>query len=380
MSQLTYQDQRDLPAFEGGLYDTYSGADMASYSPGGNVKQVDKLTIGTPTAAVAQVERLTVDTAADGDAFTITVGQYYITGTSSGTDAGDQRDAILALMNANEDLLEDFTVAAQGAASIDVTAKNAGTPFTVTETVEATSAYSWANQTPNTIGTQFKLTIEGYELLYGAGSTVAETERDALLALLQADSRFDDLVDFGEESTNILTITAKTAGVPFTASYENENGAGQAGTGTMTYSTTTANQTGDPVPFGRALAESTTQAVATLPSATGFTFLGVSIHRAHYRNKDNSVSPPVTGEAQWQGNEAMPVLKRGRIWVKPETAVAPGDQVHVRHTQGAAAAETVGRFRASADGGDTDQITAGARWVSEAQADELAVLELNLPQ
>lgn len=378
MPQLEYVDQSALPAFEGGLYDT-GPSDKVSRTPGGNVKQLSTLTIGAaPTAAVAQVDTFTVDTAADGDAFVINVGEFEFTGTTSGTDATATALAISVIMNANEEFAALYS-AVPAVADIVVTALRPGTPFTTQETVDATSAHSWAQTTANTTGTQFKITIDGRELLYAAASTTIEDERDALLALLQADLVFAAEVVFAAVSTDAITIEALTAGNPHTVTFENEDGIGRAGTAaTITFVATTANVTGSPVPFGRGLARGTADNVATLPSVTSFVFEGISIARAMGRLKDSTVSPPVTSGAEYKGDSAMNVLRKGRIWVKPEQAVTVGSDVYIRHTQGLSALHTVGRFRTDADTAKADQLS-DARWITSASADGLAVLEINLP-
>lgn len=378
MPQTTYQDQSALPAFEGGLYDV-GPSDKVSRTPGGNIAQENTLTIGAaPTIAIAQIETLTVDTAADADAFTINIGEFEFTGTSVGTDADTQAAAIRTLLNLNEDFLALYSV---GGASADiiVTALRPGTPFTTQETVESTSAWSWAASTANTPGTQFKLIIDGRETLYAAASVVIETERDALLVILQADTVYAAIVTFAALSTDAITITANTAGAGFVVTFENEDGIGIAGvSATITFVASTVNVTGNPVPFGRGLARGTLPDVATLPSVTSFVFEGISIARAKGRLKDNTVSPPVTEDAKWLGSDSMNVLRRGRIWVRPEDAVTIASDVFIRHTQGLAPAETVGRFRTDADGSNADQLN-GARWLSNAGAGVLAVLEINIP-
>lgn len=70
------------------------------------------------------------------------------------------------------------------------------------------------------------------------------------------------------------------------------------------------------------------------------------------------------------------ILRRGRIWVRPEEAVTPVSEVHVRAV--AAGAETKGAFRATADGTDTIDITAFAKWRTSAEANELAELEIDM--
>ncbi len=384
MPQLTYDDQSVLPAFEGGLADS-GPSDKVSRTPGGNVAQESTLTIGAvTTAAVAQVETLTVDTAADADAFTINIGEFEFTGTSVGTDADTQATAIRALLSLNEDILALYSVGG-ATADIIVTALRPGTPFTTQETVAATSAYSWAATTANTDGTQFKFIIDGRELLYAAAGTVIETERDALLVLLQADAVFAAEVVFAALSTDAITITALVAGNPHTITFENEDGIGRAGvSATETFATGTANVTGNPIPFGRGLSRGASPDLTALPSVTGFVFEGISIARAMARPKDNTVSPPVTGQAEYKGSDPVNVLRKGRIYVVPEDAITIASSVFLRFSQGTNPLHTVGRFRSDADTARADEVGAVAsgavaRWLSNASAEALAILEINIP-
>lgn len=377
MSQLTYQDQADLLGFEGGLYDSGPN-DVVSRTPGGNVAQVYTISVTTVVEATAEVWTLTVDTAANADAFTLIIGGFEFTGTTAGTDAATQAAAIRTLLALNTDFTDIYTVGGTGA-DVTITGPD-GETFAVYETVEATSAWSWAYTTPAVIGTHFYLTVDGHVVHYAAQGTVAETESDAFLALIQADDYVSALVTAAEGTGAAITLTAVTAGVPFVVSFSNRNLGGTPGTGTIAGSATTANVTGNPVPFGRALAEGSSDNVAALPSVTGFVFAGVSVNRAKSRPRDNSASIPVTGDATWKASESMPVLRKGRIWVIPEDAVTKNTSgVYVRFTQGASANQTVGRFRGSADSGKTDQITSGARWLTSASAGQLALLEINLP-
>lgn len=378
--QTSYQDQKFLPALEGGLYDVAGIDDIVSMTPGNNVKQVSTLKLTTVIAAVAQVATLTVDTAADGDAYTLIIGGHTFTGTTSGTDDAAQAAAIRTQLGADANFAAQYTIGGAGA-DVVITAKRLGVPFGFYETVEATSAWSWALTTPATIGTQIKLTINGYEFVFPCDSTSEENERDSLLTALQADSQFTDVVDMAaddsEDPVFNITFTAKTAGTPFTLTFANETEDGEAGSGSVALEATTANVTGTPIPFGRAIASNTTEDQAVLPSATGFTWAGVSVNRATARKKDNTVSPPVTKEAEYDADEPVPVLRRHRIWVDPEDTPTVGGQVHIRHTAGVGAGQTVGRFRGATDAGKTDQVTAGARWLKVDSNSGLALLEFD---
>jgi len=376
MAQLTYVDQGATLALEGGLYDV-ALADKVSRTPGANVAQVDTIAVTTVIAAVAQVMTLTITTAADADVFTIKInGVVVATGTSSGTDKTVQRDAIEALLEANAYFIANFTSTDNGTDALDITALDAGTPFTMEETVTSSSAWDITEDTANTIGTWFRLTVDGHTVSLAAASTTEETESDLFLAAIVADTAISALVTAAEGTGAAITLTAVTAGTPFTATFTNTNAKGETGSGDVAKTTTTANVTGNPVPFGRGLARNATAGQAVLPSATSFTFEGVSINRAKALAKDSTGLGTAT--AQWDEAEAMSVLRKGRIWVIPEDAVTPESDVYIRHTASVTAGETPGRFRTDGDSATADQLS-NARWITSASAGALAVLEINTP-
>lgn len=70
------------------------------------------------------------------------------------------------------------------------------------------------------------------------------------------------------------------------------------------------------------------------------------------------------------------VLNKGRIYVKVEETVAPGDDVRVRVV--AAGAEVKGAFRKTADATDCVKINKFAKWIRGASAGGLAVLEIDM--
>lgn len=119
------------------------------------------------------------------------------------------------------------------------------------------------------------------------------------------------------------------------------------------------------VPFGRLVIQGTKDSQCKLPATTGFKPLGVTVH-SHAREIDAVTK-----------NDMVNVLRQGAVWVRPETVVAAGGAVYVRHTAGDAG-QTPGRFRADADTDKAD-LLAGARWRTSAGAGQLAILEINLP-
>jgi len=80
-------------------------------------------------------------------------------------------------------------------------------------------------------------------------------------------------------------------------------------------------------------------------------------------------------------NEEANILRKGTIWLRPELAVTPASGVFVRITANAGVGTALGAFTGTDDGGNTEDLSAVARWVtsSEGGADGgLAKLEINL--
>jgi len=116
-----------------------------------------------------------------------------------------------------------------------------------------------------------------------------------------------------------------------------------------------------------------------LPSATGFTFMGVTCH-THKQNTggDDGLGVLTTTEsAQYAIGDDITVLTRGLIVVYSESAVEPGDAVFLRHTANGAGTAP-GQFRIDADTANADQIT-NAKWATKITAAGLVVLQINLP-
>jgi len=78
----------------------------------------------------------------------------------------------------------------------------------------------------------------------------------------------------------------------------------------------------------------------------------------------------------WPVDRAMPVRRRGPVWVYAEGAVNPSLPVFVRFL--ATGNETLGRFRGSPDANDCGRLQA-ARWLDTTSGEGFARLDLNLP-
>lgn len=115
--------------------------------------------------------------------------------------------------------------------------------------------------------------------------------------------------------------------------------------------------------FGKAVTFGTNDNQCKALSAITNKVMGVVIHK-HVE------------EGVLAAKEAVSLLRKGRIYVKVEEAVSPGDAVFVRAV--AAGAEEAGSFRASADSTDCIDISANAEYLSSAEAGEFALVDINL--
>lgn len=123
--------------------------------------------------------------------------------------------------------------------------------------------------------------------------------------------------------------------------------------------------------FGRGVIRNAVEGEVANPSATGFVFEGIAV-------ATQIAKPNATGVAQYDAKTAIPVLRKGRIWVLAEQAVNPSSAVFLRHTANAGTTAP-GRFRADIDTAGADAIT-NARWLTTTTAaDQLALLEINIP-
>lgn len=123
------------------------------------------------------------------------------------------------------------------------------------------------------------------------------------------------------------------------------------------------------IKFGWGLQVETTGLVA-VPSAAGDQFHGIAIQK--HKAQQNSV-----GQAQYEIQEAIPVLRGGRIWVYSEQAVNPTLAVFLRHTT--TTTEIPGDFRVDLDTDKAFDISAYAKWISVTAIAGLAIVEINFP-
>lgn len=130
------------------------------------------------------------------------------------------------------------------------------------------------------------------------------------------------------------------------------------------------NEESASIPYGVMVAQGTAENQIANLSGTGDDFLGVTIHE--HTEIDSAGE---AAEIEADGGKAS-ILRKGRIWVVVEEAIALTNDVYFRHT--AAGAEVLGAFRTDADTADADQLT-NARWLTTTSGAGVALLEINLP-
>lgn len=134
----------------------------------------------------------------------------------------------------------------------------------------------------------------------------------------------------------------------------------------------TYNAFTDVIAFGSAVIRGTNYDDGLSPIATGGEFIGIAIREI----VDESVFD-VNGQVGVKVGQYFARLTKGVIAVPIETDIAIGDPVFFRHTDNN---PLLGKgFRNDDDGGNADEITAGAKWFKPGKAGGHAYLELNIP-
>lgn len=124
------------------------------------------------------------------------------------------------------------------------------------------------------------------------------------------------------------------------------------------------------IPFGVMLGAGTADDGAKLLAATSDNLIGISVFHHGYAA---GVEVGTTGP---KPDVSIAVLNVGRAYVLVEEAVTPSSAVRVRAV--AAGAELKGAFRTTADGTDTIDISAFARYMTSADAAGIAMVEIDM--
>ncbi|MDY0870554.1 flagellar hook-basal body complex protein [Dongia rigui] len=173
--------------------------------------------------AVSQVDTITLpsDGLAFGQSLTFTIGSNSVTVTApvGGYTQSTVGSALIAAINGNPGLSAQVTAGNLTATTFDVSADVGGTPFSLT------LGGSGSGQTdtvtiPNTglaAGDTISVTINGTLITYTAvGVETAQTARDGLIALINANVTVNAQVTASPGATNTLLINADAAQGTFT--------------------------------------------------------------------------------------------------------------------------------------------------------------------
>lgn len=132
--------------------------------------------------------------------------------------------------------------------------------------------------------------------------------------------------------------------------------------------------------FGLAALKGSGDADLALPAASGDVakVRGVTVH-------NQAIEQDSSGLAQYKQKSAVNVIHKGRVWVKVEEAVAPGDAVAIRYsnTYASGSGDGKGAFAKTAVTNEVAVFSDGsqgskAKWLTSASANGLALLEVAL--
>lgn len=107
---------------------------------------------------------------------------------------------------------------------------------------------------------------------------------------------------------------------------------------------------------------------ALAPDATTDKIAGILVRSHAYAQSDLGDTGVVPGGT-------LNVLRKGRVWVKPETAVVPGDRLYIRAVAGEG--EREGAVDNGADSSDMIESKNQGVFLTSADAGELAILEVD---
>ena len=151
------------------------------------------------------------------------------------------------------------------------------------------------------------------------------------------------------------------------------------------------NESSAVIPYGHAViidGSATSGLGAKLPAGASATdILGIAVDSNVFENGASTYTATPSnktadGRIGYPDKQMVNVLSKGVIFVYTTDAVALGDAVRVYHTDSASAASNggyKGRFAKDAEAGKSFLITAGARWLSAASAESIALLEIDIP-
>lgn len=223
----------------------------------------------------------------------------------------------------------------------------------------------------------FTITINGNAYAFTSDGSGTKPEISAgLKALIDAGSEGVTVTD---DETDTLLIESDSYDAGFTISVA------AAGSGVLTLTQLVGQEQN--VPFGvvvvadeRVAAEASGRLPAVRLPRLATDFSGYKIRGVALADTSR-VTLAASPYGGFAAGDALPVLRKGRVWMAVEdiATVAEGGLVYVRHI--ASASEQLGAIRAADDGGDTEVLTySQARFTGQKNtALAIAVVEWDLP-
>lgn len=127
--------------------------------------------------------------------------------------------------------------------------------------------------------------------------------------------------------------------------------------------------------FGKGVVKGASDGLLTLPSATGFYFLGVAMATDTHEKRDG-YSIDANGKMGWPEDYPVSYVRRGIVAVPVDEAVTQGDPVYCIHT--ASTGQSVGHFRNDANTDKADLVPGAVFWKT-LSAPGIGLVALNLP-
>jgi len=214
--------------------------------------------------------------------------------------------------------------------------------------------------------TDYENFINGVNCSYTSAGSASEAGINAGMLAAINDSTFNgpglafDVTAVQGATTATIIVTADVAGTAFTLTT----------TATiLTYASTTEN--GGDIPFGFGVAQGSTATLARLPTASGDTYLGITV-------LDQTQEVQADDTHEYTAGSAMAILRQGRIWVNVEDAVTAGGDVYVRYAA-SANGDQLGAIRSDGDSSSAAQLTGAVFATTQATPGGLAIVEINKP-
>lgn len=301
----------------------------------------DTVTMLNNSASTAQVSTITIDSASNSTTYTQYINGVTVTYTTDSSTSTTEAATALALAITNEPLLNGDMTATSAAAVVTLTARNAGTAFTITAAAHFTAADTTANAAASSVPFGVLVVRDGTD------SKLARKVVAAALAF-QVDVLTPTAVNDVDSSVSVKLANGQTYAFHYTADGSATvqeaveaiaaglNNILPASTVAATEDNSTLILTSEVagVCFESGFTSVTTQ-VWALTSSTRLSNFATDINKAAVGVTLESLAyeRTSTGTIGYPANSAMSVMRKGQVWVQTQVStVDPTDPVYVGTT------------------------------------------------